>query len=130
MAGQDQVKAEPVTGSAPLAERAVDDHAAADTPQRAPAQEGLLQTPQRMASASAFSVFMSPLVRGSGRMMDNAHVLHCCCCISKAVTNKTIWNSMGRSVGDAGWGYNNDCVSSHHIAMQPALQRTVSKSRP
>lgn len=80
MADQNQEKAEPVTGSAQVAERAADDHAAASTPQRAAAQEGLLQTPQRMASASAFSVFMSPLVRGSGRMFNNAHALHCCCC--------------------------------------------------
>ncbi|KAL3130799.1 hypothetical protein ABBQ38_000136 [Trebouxia sp. C0009 RCD-2024] len=54
-----------VAGSAPPAEQA-DKIAAASTPQRPPAQEGLLQTPQHMASASAFSVFMSPLVRGSG----------------------------------------------------------------
>lgn len=54
-----------VAGSGPPAEQA-DRSAAASTPQRPPVQEGLLQTPQRMASASAFSVFMSPLVRGSG----------------------------------------------------------------
>lgn len=64
MAGEDGEKAEAVTGSAPLAERAANNHAAASTPQRPPAQE----TPLRMASASAFSVFMSPLVRGSGRI--------------------------------------------------------------
>lgn len=38
------------------------------TPQQPPAQEGVVQTPQRMNSASAFSVFMSPLVRGSGQL--------------------------------------------------------------
>lgn len=68
MAGEEVEKAEAGTGSAPLAERAANNHAAASTPQRLPAQEGAQQTPLRMASASAFSVFMSPLVRGSGRI--------------------------------------------------------------
>ena len=76
MAGKDEEKAEAVTGSAPPAERAADNQAAASTPQRPPAQDGALQTPQRMASASAFSVFMSPLVRGSGRRFNNVHALH------------------------------------------------------
>lgn len=47
--------------------------ATASTPQRPPAQEASMHTPQRMASASAFSVFMSPLVKGSG-LGHNAHV--------------------------------------------------------
>ena len=67
MAGEDGEKAEAVAGSALPAERAADNHAVESTPQRPPAQEGVLQTPQRMASASAFSVFMSPLVQGSSK---------------------------------------------------------------
>ena len=56
---------EPASDAAPMAEPA-GSQAAAGTPQRAPAQEGSMQTPQRMDSASAFSVFMSPLVKGAG----------------------------------------------------------------
>ena len=90
MAAKDEEKVDSVTGSAPLAQGAADDHAADINPQQAPANEGLLQTPQRMASASAFSVFMSPLVRSSGRIPDNTHALH----HTKTVLSKTIWDSI------------------------------------
>ena len=80
-----------VAGSAPPAEQA-DKSAATSTPQRPPAQEAPLQTPQRMASASAFSSFMSPLVRGSGRRAVTVSLLvaaehhdGCCKVISTCV---------------------------------------------
>ena len=106
MAGEDQEKAEPATGSALLAERAADDQAAASTPRRAPAQEGLLQTPQHMASASAFSVFMSPLVRrgSSGRILDML-----CPAVAAAAAPKrnTVWDSTVQMLAAC----DNGCVS-------------------
>ena len=64
----DQEASEVMRGSTPAAEPADSHAAAASTPQRPPAPEGALQTPQGLASASAFSVFMSPLVRGPGEL--------------------------------------------------------------
>ena len=93
MASEDGEKMETVTDSAIGTDRP-DNLTAASTPQRAPAQEGVLQTPQRMASASAFSVFMSPLVRGSGRSCHAVHALHCCCA-SQSLPANTLPGMLG-----------------------------------